>query len=33
MLTQDDKQAPKGWSELPHNPVIERKLRQSKADA
>lgn len=32
MLTQDDKKAPKGWSELPHNPVIERKLRQPTDD-
>jgi hypothetical protein len=26
MLTKDDIKGPKGWSELPHNPVIERKL-------
>lgn len=26
MLDGDDKSAPAGWAELPHNPVIEKKL-------
>jgi Methylene-tetrahydrofolate reductase C terminal len=26
MLTKDDKQAPRGWADLPHIPVIDRKL-------
>ena len=26
MLTETDKSAPKGWAELPHNPVIEKQL-------
>ena len=29
MLTRIDTKAPSGWSELPHNPVIERKLVES----
>ena len=29
MLTEDDITGPQGWSELPHNPVIERKLQQA----
>ena len=32
MLSGEDQKAPKGWGELPHNPVIERKLRQSGDD-
>lgn len=32
MLTKEDQKAPKGWDELPHNPVIERKLRQTRDD-
>ena len=28
MLTGEDRKAPSGWMELPHNPVIERKLYQ-----
>jgi hypothetical protein len=32
MLTKEDKKAPKGWADLPHNPVIERKLLKSADD-
>jgi hypothetical protein len=26
MMTREDQNGPKGWTELPHNPVIERRL-------
>jgi hypothetical protein len=28
MLTGEDREAPSGWMELPHSPVVERKLYQ-----